>query len=121
MAYGFYCLSISASESKYLCEEIIRANENLPFVPFIYVNYFAVRKEFQNQKIGTALLGDALSRCGRVVRNVGIYGIALNALTERLIGLYERYGFRPYGKRSKYQLMILPAQTLIDLTAAEAA
>jgi len=118
-AYGFYCLSISASESKYLAEEIIRANEGRAFVPFLYINYLAVRKDWQNQKIGTLLLIDALTRCERVVRDVGVYGVALNALTERAARLYEKYGFRPYGE-TKYPLMILPARSLIELFASSA-
>jgi hypothetical protein len=77
-----------------------------------------VRLHHQSQKIGTLLLGDALFRCAQVVKNVGVYGIALHALTTRAADLYDKYGFRAYGK-SKYPFMILPVQTLIDLTRIE--
>lgn len=117
-AYGFYCLAISASDAKYMDEDIARANDYRAFVPFIYVNYFAVRKEFQNQKVGTMLLGNMLSRCGNLVRNVGVFGIALNALTPRVSKLYDRYGFRQRNE-TKYPLMILPTQSLIDLTQGQ--
>jgi GNAT superfamily N-acetyltransferase len=117
-AYGFYCLGVSASEAKYFGEDISAANDSRAFVPFIYVYYFAVRQEFQNQKIGTMLLGNMLSRCGHVVRNVGVFGIALNALTSRVLALYGRYGFRQYNE-TKYPLMILPTQSLIELTRGE--
>lgn len=117
-AYGFYCLAVSASDAKYMDEDIVRANDNRNFVPFICVNYFAVRREFQNNKIGTMLLGNMLSRCGYIVRNVGVFGIALNALTPRVLKLYNKYGFRQRSE-TKYPLMILPTQSLIDLTHAE--
>lgn len=117
-ACGFYTLGISAHDSKYLSEEIISANEGRSFVPFIYLSYLAVRKHLQNQRIGTLLLGHALSRCAQVVREVGgVYGVALHALTDRATGLYDRYGFREYGQRTRYPFMILPAQSLIDLTS----
>jgi ribosomal protein S18 acetylase RimI-like enzyme len=116
IAYGFYCLAISASDSKYLSEEIVQANDGRGFVPFIYINYLAVRRDYQNQKIGTVLLINALTRCEAVVRNVGIYGVALNALTPRAAALYDRYGFRQYSE-SKFPLMILPSQSLIELIA----
>jgi hypothetical protein len=64
------------------------------------------------------LLGNLLSRCGYVVRNVGVYGIALNALTPRALELYEMYGFRQFND-TKYPLMLLPTQSLIDLTKEE--
>jgi len=115
IAVGFYCLGISASESKYLSEEIIKTSEGHAFVPFIYLNYLAVRLDYQQNGIGTILLLNALERCAHTVKNIGIYGVALHALTDLAAGLYDRYGFREYGGRTKYPFMVLPAQTLIDL------
>jgi GNAT superfamily N-acetyltransferase len=117
-AYGFYCLGISAAEAGGMDADVTRANDGRKFVPFIYVYYIAVRQEFQNKKIGTMLLGNMLSRCGHVVRNVGVFGIALNALTPRVCLLYERYGFRQRNEM-QYPLMILPTQSLIELTKGE--
>lgn len=115
IAVGFFCLGISASESRYLDDEIVRASGGHTYVPFIYLNYLAVRSEYQNNKIGTMLLINALERCAHAIKNIGIYGVALNALTDRVTGLYEKYGFREYGGRKKYPFMVLPAQSLIDL------
>ena len=117
-AYGFYCLAISASTSPDVKKEMVRISDERAYVPFVYLNYIAVRAEHQNQKIGTLMLMNALSRCGQVVRNVGIYGIALHALTDRAARLYERYGFRQISEM-KYPFMILPTQSLIDLTEGE--
>ncbi len=64
------------------------------------------------------LLGNLLSRCGYLVRNVGVFGIALNALTPRVVTLYQRYGFRQRSE-TKHPFMILPTQSLIELTKAE--
>lgn len=113
-ACGFYCIGISASESKYLDENIVRASGGRNYVPFIYIHYLGVRSELQNNKIGTVLLMHALERCSYVIKNIGIYGVALNALNDRAAGLYDRYGFRAYG-RHRYPFMILPALSVLDL------
>ena len=114
-AVGFYCLGISAAESKYLDAEIVRSTESFGYVPFIYLNYIAVRSERQNQKIGTLLLMNALERCAQTIKNIGIYGVALHALNDRSAGLYERYGFREHSGGPKHPFMILPAQSVLDL------
>lgn len=95
-AYGFYALGISAADAKYLSGP---STDERPYIPFIYLNYLAVQAGFQGQKLGTLLLIDALKRCAEVARNVGLYGVALNALSDRAAGLYDRYGFRVYGKQ----------------------
>jgi GNAT superfamily N-acetyltransferase len=114
VARGFYCLGISASEAKYFDAVITRENEGRNYVPFIYLNYLAVRKEHRSQKIGTVLLVNTLERCAHFVKNVGIYGVALHAINERVIKLYSRYGFRQIDDK-KYPFMILPSQSLMDL------
>lgn len=115
LAVGYYCLGISATESEYLDDEIVRSHGAFKYVPFIYLNYLAVRLESQNNKIGTILLLNALERCSHTIRNIGIYGVALNALNERSVGLYGRYGFREYGDRKNYPFMVLPAKSVLDL------
>jgi ribosomal protein S18 acetylase RimI-like enzyme len=115
LAVGYYCLGVSATESKYLDEAIIRSSDRYGYVPFVYLNYLAVRSQYQGNNIGTILLMNALQKSAHVVRNIGIYGVALHALNDRSAGLYDRYGFRTFGDTGKYPFMILPAQSLLDL------
>jgi ribosomal protein S18 acetylase RimI-like enzyme len=119
-AYGFYCLGVITQNPKGMDADIVRASDGRDFVPFIYLHYIAVRQEFQGQKLGTMLLGNMLERSAEVVRAVGIFGIALNALTERASRLYFRYGFRQRDER-KYPLMVLPSKSLLDLIPPRAA
>lgn len=117
-AYGFYVLSVSAHETKYLADDPMFADYlNKTFLPYIYLNQIGVTKEWQSHGIGTILLINALQRCEQVCRNVGIYGVALNALNDRVAGVYDKYGFRGLkkGGRSKMPFMVLPAQSLFDL------
>lgn len=67
------------------------------------------------------LLGHCLRRCAQTVSEVGgVYGVALHALTTRAADLYDSYGFREYGRRTRYPFMILPAQSLLDLVQLQA-
>ncbi|MCI0555767.1 MAG: GNAT family N-acetyltransferase [Anaerolineae bacterium] len=114
-AVGFYCLGVSAHESKYLDDSIVSANGARAFVPFIYLHYLGVQSEYQKKGIGTLLLLNALERSSLTIKNIGIYGVALHALTSRSADLYDRYGFREHKGSPKYPFMILPAQSVIDL------
>lgn len=111
---GFYCLAISASESKYLDEYFKRDDDFRPYIPFIYLSYIGVQREYQCQKIGTILMMDCLTKCERVARITGTYGVSLNALTDRLRKGYEKYGFRQFGD-TRFPFMVLPTQALFDL------
>lgn len=114
-ALGYYCMGISATESKYLDHSIIQDSGTFGYVPFIYLNYLAVRTEYQNNKVGTVLLLNALERAANTIRNIGVYGVALNALNDRAAGLYDRYGFRALDEQHRYPFMILPARSVLDL------
>ena len=115
--YGFYCLSMHAHESKAVEGFFTRSSDDVRgFVPFIYLNYLAVREGWRRRKIGTVLLLNALQKCSVVISTIGAYGIALNALTDDAIALYDRYGFKaPNPRRQKAPLMVLPAQSVLDL------
>jgi ribosomal protein S18 acetylase RimI-like enzyme len=115
--YGFFCLGQHAHDSKIMGGFFARASDDVRnFVPFIYLNYLAVRLGFRRQKIGTMLLLNALERCAIAMRQIGAYGVALNALTEGSFKLYEKYGFRSQNpERQRHPLMVLPAQSIIDL------
>jgi len=117
-AYGFYSLGVSAADSKYLALDLVKVGDERSYIPFLYLNYLAVRRDFQGRKLGTLLLMNALTRCELVARNVGVYGVALNALNDRAAALYDRYGFRAYDK-AKFPFMILPIQSLFDLMSGK--
>lgn len=118
--YRFYCLGLHAHDSKAVAGFFARSNDDVrSFVPFIYINYLAVREGWRRKKIGTVLLLNALERCAIVIRNIGAYGVALNALNDEAAALYDRYGFRAKSPGSqKAPLMVLPAQPVLDLFPA---
>lgn len=114
--YGFYCLGLHAHDSKFVGNIFQRTSDDARnFVPFIYINLLAVREDWHRHKIGTLLLLNAIERCALVLRNIGAYGIALNALNDRAAALYDRYGFRTNDPSHRTPLMVLPAKSALDL------
>jgi GNAT superfamily N-acetyltransferase len=83
-------------------------------VPFIYINYLAVLRSCQGQKLGTLLLLNALRKAHTVALNVAFYGVALKSLNDRTTVLYKRHGFAPVDDK-KHTFMILPIWDLYDL------
>jgi GNAT superfamily N-acetyltransferase len=70
--------------------------DNLPHhpVPIVLVGRLAVDRRFQGQGIGGLLLVDALRRAQRAADELGIYAVAVEALSDRARSFYERFGFR---------------------------
>ena len=119
-AYGFYALSLIGVEAKGLGSDLTDHVPHSGTIPFVYIDYLAVEKDFQNKKLGTRLFFNALARCEIVAQNVGYCGVALHSLTARTTKLYAGYGFKERGKSRylEYPLMVLPVQTLlIDMRA----
>jgi GNAT superfamily N-acetyltransferase len=114
---GFYSLSVRGSDAKHVGAEIARDFNESGFVPFVYIDYLAVRRELHRRQLGTIILMDALHRCSGLIRNMGCAGIALNSLTPQATAWYESFGFRRRQRgMAQFPLMILPAQSLLDLS-----
>ena len=114
--YGFYCLGLHAHRADAIDGFFERASDDVRnFVPFIYLNFLAVRQEWQRRKIGTMLLMNALEKCSGVIQRIGAYGVALNALNDVSAALYDKYGFKAKKPMRRCPLMVLPAQSILDL------
>lgn len=114
--YGFYCVGQHAHGAASVGSLFRRSSDDTrAYVPFIYLNYLAVRDGWRRQKIGTILLMNALERCAVVTRNIGSYGVALKALTDDAVAFYDHFKFRAVDDSQKYPFMVLPAQSVLGL------
>lgn len=70
--------------------------ENLPHhpVPIVLVGRLAVDRQSQGQGVGGFLLVDALRRAQRAADELGVYAVAVEALSDQARSFYERFGFR---------------------------
>lgn len=69
--------------------------ENLPRypVPVIHLGRLAVDKAFQGQRLGKALLADALQRAVKIADHLGIFAVEVYALSEEAHEFYIKFGF----------------------------
>jgi GNAT superfamily N-acetyltransferase len=111
-ALGLYTLSMHFEPADKLEEDERKLYK--AFFPAVYLGHLAVLRGYQNQKLGTILLMNALQRAYVVSTHVSFYGVALRSLNERTTALYSKYGFV---KREDVAmpLMILPVWSLQDL------
>ena len=69
--------------------------ENLPRypIPVVHLGRLAVDESVNGQRLGKALLADALKRSVAVADQLGIYAVEVYALTENAREFYLKFGF----------------------------
>ena len=73
-----------------------RVRRNMPDpVPVMVLARLAVDRSMQGQRLGPALLQDAVHRAVAVAQNAGVRALLVHALHERAKTFYEHYGFQP--------------------------
>lgn len=117
--YGLYSLSIRHEDTKKLLAETEPPVPDKNF-PALYLGTLAVAAPYQNQRLGTILLINALRRAYYISQNVAVFGVVLRSLNSRTTKLYERYGFG-LRETTSQPLMVLPVWSLNDLMAPGAA
>lgn len=89
---GFYALA-SGSVERMTSPKTIARNIPEP-VPVMVLGRLAVRSTMQGQRLGSALLKDALLRTLSVSKDVGIRAILVHAISEDAKRFYLGYGFQ---------------------------
>lgn len=89
---GFYALAAGAVAHQ-LATSSVRRNMPDP-IPVMVLGRLAADHRVQGQKLGSALLRDAVERASLVASNVGVRALLVHALHERAKLFYEHYGFQ---------------------------
>ena len=89
---GYYAMAAGAV-SHQLASSAIRRNMPDP-VPVLVLARLAVAQHAQGEKLGAALLQDAVNRAVAVAYNTGVRAVLVHALHERAKQFYEHYGFQ---------------------------
>jgi ribosomal protein S18 acetylase RimI-like enzyme len=111
--YGLYSLAIRYEDTKKLLAETDPPVPEKNF-PALYLGTLAVALPYQNKRLGTILLMNALRRAYYISQNVAVFGVALRSQNERTTRLYEKYGFG-LRETTHQPLMVLPVWSLNDL------
>jgi GNAT superfamily N-acetyltransferase len=91
---GFYALAAGSVRN---VEAPANLKRNMPpLIPVLVLGRMAIDSEYQGQKLGKALLLDALRRSMGVAGNVGARAILVHAIDQEVIPFYAQYGFRPF-------------------------
>ena len=89
---GYYALASGSVERMESTKSIAR---NMPEpIPVMVLGRLAIDLSVQGQKLGGALLKDALLRTLSVAENVGIRAVLVHAISEEAKRFYLQYGFQ---------------------------
>lgn len=91
---GYYTLASGALAFEKLPVTSARKLTKHP-IPVVLLARLAVDQAFQGQKLGEALLVDALRRCLDLADKLGIHAALVDAIDQQARGFYEKYGFVP--------------------------
>lgn len=90
--HGYYALAAGAVAHRAATGRVRR---NMPDpIPVMVLARLAVDHRVQGQRLGGALLRDALERTVAVANNAGVRALLVHALHERAKAFYEHYGFQ---------------------------
>lgn len=86
--YGYYTISSGALSFDTIPEKLPRYP-----IPVVHLGRLAVDEVAKGQRLGKALLADALKRAVSIADQLGIYAIEVYALTENAREFYLKFGF----------------------------
>lgn len=88
---GFYTLAAGSVLLSGLPSALSKKLPRYPDVPVARLGRLAVDGRFHGQKLGAALLWDAIERAAR--SEVVVYGVVVDAKDEQAAAFYEHHGF----------------------------
>ena len=105
---GYYTLASGAVAFEKLPETSAKLPKHP--VPVVLLARLAVDQAVQGQRLGEALLIDALSRCLELAAKLGIYAVEVDAIDQQSRAFYEKYGFVPLLDNELH--LFLPVSTI---------
>ena len=90
---GYYTLSQYAIELGSVPEEVAKKLPKYPMVSATLLGRLAVSTDFRGQRVGEALLMDALRRSWELSKQVASAGVIVDAKDDSASAYYRRYGF----------------------------
>ena len=89
---GFYALAAGSVSHQFVSGGLRR---NMPDpIPVVVLGRLAIDLAHQGQKLGAALLKDAVLRASAVSRQVGVKALLVHALNDKAKAFYLNYGFQ---------------------------
>jgi len=89
---GFYSFSAGSVGFETLPQELYKNLPKYP-IPIVRLSRLAVDKTVQGKGLGEGLLMDAFQRCVNFSKEIGIFGLIVDAKHEKAKKFYLQYGF----------------------------
>lgn len=106
---GYYTLAAAGVPLGDLPESLIKRLPRYPSVPVARLGRLAVDLGYRGQKLGAALLWDAVARSLR--SEVAVAALVVDAKDEAAVGFYRHFGFEPLsGEGSRLVLPLAKVQ-----------
>lgn len=112
---GYYTLVAGSIPFDSLPENLSKKLPRHP-VPSMLLARLAVDTRCQTQRLGSALLRDALRRSALLADQAGVYAVYVQATTPEVVPFYRKYGFVEL--KDQPQHLILPLSSLKQVETA---
>ena len=89
---GFYALATGSVERDLATGNFSRGMPEP--IPVIVIGRLAIDQSCQGKRLGAALLKDAMLRTLAILKNVGVRGILVHAISDDAKSFYLKYGFQ---------------------------
>lgn len=110
---GFYTLSSTTIESKYLSDEITRKLPGYPLIPATLIGRLAIDKYTQGMGLGEIVLMDALHRSYESSKTIASFAVVVEAINKEAVKFYKKYGFINFNTHEK--LLYMAMKTIKNL------
>ncbi len=110
---GFYTLSSTTIESKYLSDEVKRKLPNYPLIPATLIGRLAIDKNYRGKSLGELLLMDALHRSYESSKTIASFAVVVEAINKEAVRFYKKYGFIDFIAHEK--LLYLAMNTIKNI------
>ncbi|MGA7669056.1 MAG: GNAT family N-acetyltransferase [Nitrolancea sp.] len=107
---GFFTLSACSIEATGLQPDHARRLPRYPLLPAILLGRLAVDLRFQGQRLGVAVLGEALTTSLSVSDRIDAVAVIVDAKDDESLRFYEKHGFIPFLNDDRR--LYLPIDTL---------
>ncbi|KUM26580.1 GCN5 family acetyltransferase [Mesorhizobium loti] len=108
---GYYTLAASSVPITSLPEDQTKRLPRYPTLPAILIGRLAVHTLYQGQRVGSALIIDALQRSTRAAP--ASFALIVDAKDEQATAFYRKHGFIPF--ESSQLSLFLPIATALKL------
>lgn len=110
---GYYTLSNCGVELTGLPDGMAKLLPRYPLIPATLLGRLAVSEKYKGQDYGEKLLLDALERAHEMSDQVGSALVVVDAISDRAVTFYQKYGFTQFPHDS--MRLFMPMRTVHEL------